>query len=263
MMPAPRSESEDATLYQHSAEFFDIRYAHKDYASEVAVFRKLVDRLHPGAASLLDVACGTGRHVEHLRSRYRVEGLDLNPRLLTIARARLDDVPLHEADMASFSLKRSFDVVTCFFASIAYLHGLERLRDSISSMAAHVAPGGILFLEPWLTPSVYRENEVVHNFRRTSERAVSWMYVMRRQGPLAVWDIHWLVGSPEGGVAHFVEREELSLFTTAECEDAMRDAGLDVVHHARGLHGYGAFVGRKSRTWSADEIASIADTLSG
>src|ERR1700730_14223815 len=98
MTPAPRSESEDAALYQHRAEFFDIRYAHKDYASEAAIFSTLVERVHPGAVSLLDVACGTGRHLEHLRSRYRVEGLDLNPKLLQIARNRLGGARLPRTD---------------------------------------------------------------------------------------------------------------------------------------------------------------------
>jgi hypothetical protein len=88
------------------------------------------------------------------------------------------------------------------------------------------------------------------------------MYVMRRKGSVAVWDIHWLVGTSDHGVSHFVEHEELSLFTTEECASAMRDVGLDVIHHPHGLHGYGAFLGRKGRTWSADEAAVVCEVLS-
>jgi SAM-dependent methyltransferase len=249
-------------LYQHSAALFDIRYAQKDYAAEAARFSTLVDRIHPGAATLLDVACGTGRHLQHLRSRYQAEGLDRSAELLRIARNHLIDVPLHEADMSGFNLGRSFDLVTSFFGSITYLGSTERMRQAISCMAKHLSPGGVLFIEPWLTPSVYREDEVVHNFRRTPEGAVSWMYVHRRRGSVAVWDIHWLVGTPEEGVTHFVETEELSLFTAEECTAALRDAGLDVVHHDRGLHGYGAYFGRV-KGWSADEVAGINDALAG
>ena len=61
-------------LYQHSAALFDIRYAQKDYAGEAARFSRLVARIHPDAKTLLDVACGTGNHLQHLRSRYRAEG---------------------------------------------------------------------------------------------------------------------------------------------------------------------------------------------
>jgi SAM-dependent methyltransferase len=249
-------------LYRHSAALFDIRYAQKDYAGEASRFGRLVARVHPTASTLLDVACGSGLHLQHLKSEYRVEGLDLSPELLDTARRRLGDVPLHHGNMAGFDLERSFDLVTSFFASIAYLPDVETMRQAIASMAKHLANGGVLFLEPWLTPAVYRENEVVHNFRRTPERAISWMYVMRRRGTVAVWDIHWLVGTPEDGVTHFVETEELSLFTTEDVIAAMRDAGLDVVHDTRGLHGYGAMVARAGR-WSAPEVAAIHEALAG
>jgi SAM-dependent methyltransferase len=247
-------------LYQHSASLFDIRYAQKDYAAEASRFARLAATIHPSASTLLDVACGSGRHLEHLKSAYRVEGLDICPALLQTARSRLDSVPLHRGDMADFDLDRSFDLVTSFFASIAYLADLEVMRQSIARMAKHLAAGGVLFLEPWLTPAVYRENEVVHNFRRTPECTISWMYVMRRRGSVAVWDIHWLVGTPGDGVRHFVETEELSLFTTDEVIGAMRDVGLDVVHHARGLYGYGAMIARAG-SWSPEEVAAIHAVL--
>jgi hypothetical protein len=86
------------------------------------------------------------------------------------------------------------------------------------------------------------------------------MYVMRRRGSVAVWEIHWLVGTAEDSFSHFVETEELSLFSTDEVIGAMRDAGLDAVHDTRGLHGYGAMVARAER-WSADEIAAIHAAL--
>jgi len=247
-------------LYEHSAALFDIRYAQKDYAAEVSRFAALAARVHPTASTLLDVACGTGLHLQHLKTRYRVEGLDLSADLLQTARERLVDVPLHQGDMSNFTLGRTFDLVTSFFASIAYLPDVETMRRSIACLADHLAPGGVLFLEPWLTPAAYRENEVVHNVRRTPTHAVSWMYVMRRRGTVAVWDIHWLVGSAEHGVTHFVENEELSLFTTEEVVGAMRDAGLDVVHDSRGLHGYGAMVARRER-WSPQDTSAIHETL--
>jgi SAM-dependent methyltransferase len=250
-----------AAFYSHSAGLFDLRYSQKNYESEAAMLSRLLDRIQPGGTTLLDVACGTGSHLAHLRGRYDVEGIDRNRDLLGIARERLGDVPLHEGEMTGFDLGRSFDVVTCFFAAVACLSSVDQLRAAMSCMAAHVADDGILFVEPYLTPSAYRENEVVHNFRRAPDTAVSWMYVMRRDGPVAIWDIHWLVGTPDAGVTHFVEREEMYLFTTDECAAAIRDAGLHVCHHPHGLHGYGAFLGRKGRPWSADDLAAIREAL--
>ena len=257
----PAETSEGGVLYRHSAELFDLRYAQKDYATDAQVFAKAIQEVHPKAVSLLDVACGTGRHLEHLRTRFRVEGLDRSTELLQIARGRLDDVPLHEADMTDFDLGKEFDIVTCFFASIPYLGSVDALRRAVQNMTKHLAPDGILFIEPWLTPAAYRENEVVHNFRRTPQCAMSWMYVQRRRGALAVWDIHWLLGTAESGIVHFVEHEELGLFTTEECVSAIEDAGLDVFHHSHGLHGYGAFWGRKREHWSSAERDAVNKIL--
>ena len=54
-------------------------------------------------------ACGTGRHLEYLRDRYDVEGLDISLELLTIARQRLPGIRLHHGDMTAFDLGKTFD----------------------------------------------------------------------------------------------------------------------------------------------------------
>ena len=66
----------------------------------------------PHASSLLDVGCGTGRHLEYLRSHYEVAGVDISEQLLAQARKRLPGVPLYLGDLRSFDLGRRFDVVT-------------------------------------------------------------------------------------------------------------------------------------------------------
>ena len=71
-------------------------YSWKDYPAEVARLEELVEgRKRSSGNRLLDVACGTGRHLELLRERYLVEGLDLDPAMLAIARERLPGVSLH------------------------------------------------------------------------------------------------------------------------------------------------------------------------
>jgi ubiquinone/menaquinone biosynthesis C-methylase UbiE len=76
----------------------------KDYAAEAEVLRALIQERSPDATSVLDVACGTGKHLEQFQRWYKVEGLDLDEGLLAVARQRLPDVPLHVADMTSFRL---------------------------------------------------------------------------------------------------------------------------------------------------------------
>src|SRR5262245_5760329 len=131
-------------MYRRSAKYYDHLYHFKDYLLASDQLQAWIQRVMPGAQTLLDVACGTGKHLEHLRSTYRAEGLDINPDLLEIARARCPDVVFHEGDMAAFDLGRTFDVVTCLFSAIAYVKTADRMASTIACLARHTAPGGVV-----------------------------------------------------------------------------------------------------------------------
>ena len=105
-------------MFDKAPELYDLFYEWKDYRAEADTLRELIEARNPEAASLLDVACGTGTHLVHLRDRFEVAGLDIDPGLLSVAREKLPDVPLHRGDMRDFDLGRQFDVVACLFSSI-------------------------------------------------------------------------------------------------------------------------------------------------
>src|SRR5688500_292893 len=111
--------------YQRSAELYDRIYGDKAFATECATIRALVEREHPGARSLLDVGCGTGAHLVHMREWIDVEGLDVSAAMLEVARRKLPGVPLHEGDMRTFGLERRFDVITSLFSAIGYVRSTD------------------------------------------------------------------------------------------------------------------------------------------
>ena len=51
-----------------SAEIYDAVYSLKDYAAEASAVHKMIRERCPTARTLLDVACGTGKHLERLNS---------------------------------------------------------------------------------------------------------------------------------------------------------------------------------------------------
>ncbi len=106
-------------MFDQAPDLYDLFYSWKDYRGEAEKLRDIVRRSRPDAESLLDVACGTGAHLEHLRDWFRVEGLDADPSLLAVAPNRLPDVPLHEAEMRHFELGRQVDAITCLFKWVA------------------------------------------------------------------------------------------------------------------------------------------------
>src|SRR5690242_14141664 len=118
-------------MFPRSARLYDLIYSFKDYAHEAHYVHMLIRqyKLAPGMA-LLDVGCGTGKHLAFLRHyKYTGAGLDLDAGLLAVARRRYPAIPFYEGDMVDFDLGQSFDVITCLFSAMGYVRTVERLRQ--------------------------------------------------------------------------------------------------------------------------------------
>jgi ubiquinone/menaquinone biosynthesis C-methylase UbiE len=106
-------------LYGELARYYDKLYHWKDYTDETTKIKELIkqNRSSPGV-SLLEVGCGTGHHIQHLKDTFQCTGLDLNEGILEVAKEKLPNIEFIQADMVSMSLGRKFDVITCLFSSI-------------------------------------------------------------------------------------------------------------------------------------------------
>jgi ubiquinone/menaquinone biosynthesis C-methylase UbiE len=231
-------------MYGRSAKFYDACYAFKDYKAELGRLRAMMQPRVADGATLLDVACGTGTHLELLREFYRVEGLDINPEMIELARKKCPGVTFHCGDMLTFDLGRRFDVVTCLFSSIVYVQTVENMRRAVANMGRHVSDGGMLLVDPWVSPSDFWEDRVTMNVVDRPESKIVWMYASRRVGLTAVLDINYLIGTA-AGVEHFEERHTLGLFPREDYAEAFQAAGFSCEWDAAGLFGRGMFVGKR------------------
>ncbi|HET7128505.1 MAG TPA: class I SAM-dependent methyltransferase [Gaiellaceae bacterium] len=228
--------------YTSRPELYDLEYSFKDYAGEAATIVRIVRERRPDARTLLDVACGTGKHLEHLRTTFECEGTDIDEGLLRIARDRLPGVPLHEGDMRDLALGRQFDVVTCLFSAIGFVGSLEGLAGAARAFARHLSPGGLALVEPWLTPDAwildrphlltYEAPELV-----LARATVSGL----RDERISTTEMHYVVATP-AGVEHFVEHHDPYLFTPNEMRTAFEAAGLRVDYDPEGLIGRGLWI---------------------
>lgn len=229
-------------MYTSSAGFYDALYSFKDYAEASRRVHEAIQALHPGARRLLDVACGTGKHLESLRRWYDVEGVDIDPQLLAIARERLPGVALHQQDMAALDLPGRFDVITCLFSAIAYVRTTERLRRTIAAFARHLAPRGLVIIEPFFSPEQYWPSHLKLNVVDRPDLKIAWMYTSGEpRGGVAAVDIHYLVGTP-AGVEHLTERHEWGLFSADDFAAAFSSAGLAARFEPEGFFGRGAYL---------------------
>lgn len=216
-------------VYGEAAGVYDLLYdgLGKDYGSEAGRLAELVRARCPGAGTWLDVACGTGRHLERLAGLgFEVAGLDLSPAMLDEARRRVGPgVALHEGSLVDFELGAQFDVVSCLFSSIGYVTGPEQLRAAFATMARHVRPGGVLVVEPWLTPEVWVAGRVGHDVAEGDGLTVVRMARSGLDGAIATFEMQYLVGGPSG-IRHHVEQHRMFLAEPEEYVEAATATGF-------------------------------------
>jgi ubiquinone/menaquinone biosynthesis C-methylase UbiE len=214
--------------YTALAEVYDRLYAWKDYEKEARILRSVVRRYGPpGARSWLDVACGTGGHLRYLSPTFDCTGLDASDAMLSVARSRVPTARFVTGRMPRFDLGRRFDVVTCLFSAIGYVRTESALRATLRTFARHLAPDGILLVEPWLTPSVWRPG-VPHLLAVPSEEfPVARMNSSQTLRGRSVMEMHYLVPS-RGRVRHWKERHEMGLFSASAMARAFEDVGMRV-----------------------------------
>lgn len=102
----------------------------------------LVEALGP--ASVLDAGCGTGRvAVELARRGLDVVGVDLDPAMLDVARAKAPGPAWVQADLLTVDLGRTFDAVVAAGNVMIFLApGSE--AAVVANLARHLEPGGVL-----------------------------------------------------------------------------------------------------------------------
>lgn len=223
-------------MYNKSAKFYDALFHFRDYKAASEKLHEIVVSHNPSLKSLLDTACGTGKHMEYLKNYFETEGLDINGELLKIAEERCPGNKVHLCSMIEFDLKKKYDVVTCLFGSIAYVKTPENLYKSFDTMSKHLNPKGLLIVEPYFSDENYWVNHVTSNHYDEKDLKITWMYTSKKENGFAVSDINYLVGTPEE-VSYFKERHELGLFNHQQYTDAMSKAGLEVKHSDESLFG--------------------------
>ena len=234
-------------MYSKSAKYYDNVYASmgKDYPAEANKARQFIQKHKLSTGSkLLDVGCGTGVHANLLSKHYQVEGLDIDSKMLSVARKNYPKIKFQQGDMVNFELKSKFDIIVCLFSAIGYVKTKLRLQKTIKNMTQHLLPGGVLLVEPWFTPSQWHAGRVFTIEVNKPDLKIVRMSLSSQRGNISILEFQYLIGTSKG-IERDTEFLELGLFTKIEYLDAFRSAGLKVVHDSDGVDGRGLYIGLK------------------
>ncbi|MFH1686454.1 MAG: class I SAM-dependent methyltransferase [bacterium] len=132
--------------------YYEVLFSFRDIPAEVLFLRQCLETYSKvPVSSILEIACGAAPHAGALMEHgYDYTGLDINRTMLRQARSCWSHSKprphLVEADMVRFNLQREFDFVFVMLGSL-YLKSSAQMAAHFDSVAAHLRPGGLYFLD--------------------------------------------------------------------------------------------------------------------
>lgn len=131
-------------------------------------------------SSVLDLACGNGRHSLIIASRgYNVLGADLSPFLINEAKKKLKNqyrryrkkLSFELMDMRKIPYKNKFDLVVNLFSSFGYFDSDEENIKVVSGVSKSLRKGGYFFFD-FLNENYVRKRLVPFDFSKRNRKAI-------------------------------------------------------------------------------------------
>jgi SAM-dependent methyltransferase len=152
------------------SEYYDLLYADKDYAAEVAFVRDIIQRHKPNARSILDLGCGSARHaVEFARAGLMVTGVERSSDMIARAKDRIGRLSpdlcglltLVEGDVTNYAATTRYDVVVSLFHVVSYQTSNNALAGIFRCARLALSAGGLFVFDFWYGPAVLTKQPAV------------------------------------------------------------------------------------------------------
>jgi SAM-dependent methyltransferase len=108
---------------------------------------------------LLDLGAGGGHVLVHLQGDFDCTAVDCSPTMLDNCARLVPDARRIEADYRTLRLDETFDMVL-LHDGVDYMTSEADLAATLATAAAHLAPGGVLFVAPTYTRDNFEDGEV-------------------------------------------------------------------------------------------------------
>lgn len=199
-------------------------YPHRDETDAAEAIDLIAAHMKGRAVnSVLDLACGAGRHSRLLCDRWWTVGLDLSSALLKVARRESRDSPYVRADMRELPFATgSFDLAVNLFTSFGYFDD-DREHAQVLKCVGRTTKRGGTFVLDFLNPEEVRRNLVERDERVVGGATVEQFRRISMDGKYVEKTIR--VRGKE-----YLER--VRLFSSFELEEMVNGAGFDVVERA-------------------------------
>jgi len=201
----------------------------KDYEKEAKIVRDVIKQFEQKKSkTLLDVGCGTAEHLKHLSLDFECMGIDVNKRMIEIAKSKIPNVRFEVANMINFKLKERFDVITCLFSSIGYVQDFNILVKTLENFNKHLNNNGLLLLEPWVFKKDFRSGHIILDTYEDEEVKFARMATSRIVKSKWLIFMHYLIGE-KGKIRQVRELHKMLALDYEDYIKAFESAGLKEV----------------------------------
>lgn len=216
-------------LYGDLSGFYDVMCAEINYAEQCEAALRVHKLFGNGGLNYLDLACGTGPHIEHfLRYGYRATGLDLNPAMLSQAKARCPSAKYSQQNMSDYAFAEPFDFITCFLYSIHYCAPTSQLTAAFKATFAALNSGGVFCFDTVDKQTLANDEGIKHSgiFEGAPVSFQSgWYY----SGEGETMDLKLKIVRSKGATTEVWEdTHTMCAITTSELQNALMTVGFEV-----------------------------------
>jgi ubiquinone/menaquinone biosynthesis C-methylase UbiE len=235
--------------YKDLAKYYDIVTKSKGYDREARILKRIIPKYAvSGGKKLLDVGCGTGKHLKYLVSDFDCTGLDLHEEMLRIARKNVPKATFVRANMTDFRLRNKFDVILCMFSAIGLVRTYPNLEKTIKNFSNHLNNGGITIIEN--DSFSYSRSPPQHMnllTAQTRDIKIARVDYYQRKGNVLIEKEDYMIAQRGKGIRHFADLQYQGRFELGRTMRIMEQAGLTPKFLKGALHrGNGLLLGRKS-----------------
>lgn len=131
--------------YDIFSQFYDQALGSRD--NDIKNIISLIDKYNPNSQTVLDLACGSGIVLKALGSKYKKFGIDLSPKMLKLAKAKISNATFLNQNISNYHINHKFDLILCNFDSINHLLTFSEWEKCFKHTYQHLNKNGVFIFD--------------------------------------------------------------------------------------------------------------------
>ncbi|MBK8291874.1 MAG: class I SAM-dependent methyltransferase [Flammeovirgaceae bacterium] len=231
------------------AAFYDLLYKDKDYKGESDYIDTLIQKFlnkEKRKTSLLDLACGTGKHLFELEANgyAMLSGSDISKSMIEIAnknkKANSKDITFYDYSFQeSNKISQKFDVVISMFSAMNYLTSYADQSKTLFNIHTLLNHEGIFIFDYWNGCAVTESYSPVKVLKKKQDdaeiiRISETTLDLISQSATVKFTCNFIKSNQR--LADFVETHYLHYYYFSEIRNLLASHGFEILHISPFMH---------------------------